>query len=464
LTGSLFNVIVYQVYCGFNHRYIRKTYTEISYFSIYRRRTIYTQSMDQQNETQPKWFENLLTDYDYHSPEPGEIINGIILNIEDEGILVDIGLKRDALVQSRDLSQLDESFINSLQVGDHVSVYVLGRVESDKELQVSISKGIEYASWKKAEKLLEDGSTTHLKVVGHNRGGLLLEFENLRGFLPFSLVPEIQNVKNPKRAEKMKNDLIDSVLEVKVIEVAQYRNRLIFSALAAQEEKRKKRLKELEKGQIISGKVTSIVDFGIFVDLSGIDGLVHISQLDWKKVKHPSEIVKLDDEVNVKVISIDVEKQRVSLSRKAVLPSPWDTIQDNLKSGDYVEGRITRLVDFGAFVRLPSGIEGLIHISQVGYSSSQDPQNAVRSGETVLLRILEVDPGRKRIALSMRQVPLEKQIAWAMEDVEKMDSFHQPQEETLSEDNKPDFNNPNDENVANEPLADIIDEDTSHLT
>ncbi len=420
--------------------------------------------MDQQNETQPKWFENLLNDYDYHSPEPGEIINGIILNIEEEGILVDIGLKRDALVQSRDLSQLDENFINLLQVGNHVSVYVLGRAEGDKELQVSISKGIEYTSWKKAENLLEDGSTTHLKVVGHNRGGLLLEFENLHGFLPFSLVPEIQNVKNPKRAEKMKNDLIGSVIEVKVIEVAQYRNRLIFSALAAQEEKRQKRLEELEKGQILSGKVTSIVDFGVFVALDGVDGLVHISQLDWKKVKHPSEIVKLDEEVSVKVISIDVEKQRVSLSRKAVLPSPWDTIEENLKAGDYIEGRITRMVDFGAFVRLPSGIEGLIHISQVGYSSSQDPQNAVRSGEIVLLRVLEVDPERKRIALSMRQVPLEKQIAWAMEDVEKMDSLRQRPEEAISEGNKRDSSILDVENVPEEPSSEIINKETPQIT
>jgi small subunit ribosomal protein S1 len=375
-----------------------------------------------QENANSEWFENLINQYDYQSPKPGQLINGDIISIDDDGILVDIGLKRDALIPSKDLSQLDSSAISSLEIGDNVSVYVLGQAEGDRELLVSLSKGIEYASWKKAEELLNEGSTINLEIVGHNRGGLIVKFDNLRGFLPYSLVPEIQNVRNPKRAERIKNDLIGANIEVKVIEVAQHRNRLIFSAMAAQEEKRRQRIENLKKGEIITGNVASIVDFGVFVDLDGIDGLVHISQLDWKKVKHPSEIVKLGDEINVQVISVDIEKQRVSLSRKTVLPSPWDSIGETLKPGDYIEGKVTRLVEFGAFVRLPSGVEGLIHISQVGYSSSQDPQNAIRPRETVLLRVLDVDPERKRIALSMRQVPLEKQIAWAMEHVHPEDS------------------------------------------
>jgi small subunit ribosomal protein S1 len=382
--------------------------------------------MDQNNEKQPQWYENFLNEYDYHNPKTGDIIEGTILSIEDEGFLVDVGLKRDALIQTKDLSRLDEDYVSSLKVGDVVTVFVLGQAEGDRELQVSISKGIEYASWKKAEKIMEEGLMVDLEVVGHNRGGLLLKFDNLRGFLPFSLVPEIQSIKNPKHAEQVKKSLMGSTIEVKVIEVAQYRNRLIFSALAAQEEKRSERLKELKKGQIIKGRVSSIVDFGVFVDLDGVDGLVHISQIDWKKVKHPTEILKVGDEIDVKIISIDLEKQRVSLSRKAVLPSPWDTIGETLEAGDYIEGKVTRQVDFGAFVRLPYGIEGLIHISQVGYSSSQDPKTAIKSGETVLLKVLEVNPEKKRIALSMRQVPLEKQIAWAMEDVSnEYDNFSQ---------------------------------------
>ena len=371
-----------------------------------------------QENAKPEWYENFIDKYDYQSPKPGQLISGDIISIDGDGILVDIGLKRDALIPAKDLSQIDSSIISALEIGNHVSIYVLARAEGDRELQVSLSKGIEFASWKKAEELLDEGSTINLEIIGHNRGGLIVKFDNLRGFLPYSLVPEIQNVRNPKRAERIKNNLIGTQIEVKVIEVAQHRNRLIFSAMAAQEEKRKQRLEDLKKGEIIVGNVASIVDFGVFVDLDGIDGLVHISQLDWKKVKHPSEIVKMGDEINVQVISVDIEKQRVSLSRKAVLPSPWDSIGETLKPGDYIEGRVTRLVEFGAFVRLPSGVEGLIHISQVGYSSSQDPQNAIRPGETVLLRVLDVDPERKRIALSMRQVPLEKQIAWAMEHID----------------------------------------------
>lgn len=175
------------------------------------------------------------------------------------------------------------------------------------------------------------------------------------------------------------------------------------------------RLQQLSRNQILRGRVTSIADFGVFVDLDGIEGLVHISQLDWKQVRRPGDVVKVGDEIDVKVTGIDVEKQRVSLSRKSVLPSPWETVAQEIKAGDYVEGRITRVVDFGAFVKLPIGLEGLIHKSQIGYGSTQNPQEAVKPGETVLLKVLEVNPERKRLALSMRQVPIERQIAWAMD-------------------------------------------------
>jgi small subunit ribosomal protein S1 len=206
-------------------------------------------------------------------------------------------------------------------------------------------------------------------------------------------------------------------LPVKVTEVDRTRNRLILSAEAAQKEKLTERLQELKKGQVLSGKVVKILDFGVFVDLGGVDGLVHLSQLSWKKAK-PSELVKVGDEIEVKVLEVDIERKRISLSRKALLPGPWQTIGEELKAGDYVEGIVTRLVDFGAFVKLPMGVEGLIHTSQIGYSSSQNPQGAIKPGDKVLLKVLDVNPERKRVALSMRQVPLERQIAWAMENID----------------------------------------------
>jgi small subunit ribosomal protein S1 len=212
--------------------------------------------------------------------------------------------------------------------------------------------------------------------------------------------------------------LVGKTLPVKITEVDRSRNRLILSAEAAQKEILQKRFEEIKKGQVVTGKVVKILDFGAFVDLGSVDGLVHITQLAWKKPNHPSEVVSLGDEIEVKIIDVDVERQRISLSRKALLPGPWQTLGDELKAGDYIEGVVTRLVDFGAFVKLPMGIEGLIHTSQIGYSSSQNPQSVIKPGDRVLLKVLEVNSERKRVALSMRQVPMERQIAWAMGNLE----------------------------------------------
>jgi len=278
---------------------------------------------------------------------------------------------------------------------------------------------LEQKTWEEAEKILQQGEILTLEVVGHNRGGLILKYEGLRGFVPFSLVPELQGIRNPKRAESIKNNLVGTQMDVKITEVDQERRRLILSADAAQQQKRMKRLEAFKRGQVVNGRVVKLVDFGVFIDLDGIDGLIHVSQLAWKKVKHPSECVKVGDEIEVKVIEIDHQRHRIGLSRKALLPGPWQTISNELKAGDYVEGIVTRLVEFGAFVKLPQGIEGLIHTSQIGYSSHQVPQNAVKSGDKVLLKVLEIKPDRKRIALSMRQVPIERQIAWSMDMLEK---------------------------------------------
>lgn len=372
---------------------------------------------NQPTEQQAEWFENLLTQYDHQPPKAGEVMQATIIQVDKDGILVDVGIKRDVTIPARDYSRLGQSFIESLSPGDQIPVYVIGQAEDSGELQLSLSKGLENQVWEKAEKHLADGTILELDVLGHNRGGLIVRFESLRGFLPFSLVPELQGIRSPKRADEIKNSLVGKPILAKVTEVDRSRNRLIFSAEAAQKEKIEQRLRELKKGQVLTGRVVKILDFGAFVDLGGVDGLVHISQLSWKKAR-PADLVNIGDEIEVKVLDVDVERQRVSLSRKALLPGPWQTINEELKAGEYVEGIITRLVDFGAFVKLPIGVEGLIHTSQIGYSSAQNPQSAVKPGDRVLLKVLEVNAERKRVALSMRQVPLERQISWAMENVE----------------------------------------------
>lgn len=373
------------------------------------------------NESNPNqdnhWFNEVLESYDYQKLKTGQVIEGVLIRLDDEGALVDIGVKRDAMVSSRDLAQLDPDTLSKLEVGKKALVYVTAPAVGDQDLYVSLSKALEFKDWQTAENLLASKETSNLSIVGYNRGGLIVQFNSLRGFLPFSQVPELRAANNPRIAETLKREMVGKSIDLKVIEVIPDRNRLIFSALEAQSERKTKRLESLKKGQIIEGKVASIVDFGVFVDLDGVDGLVHISQLAWKKVKHPSELVKVGDPIQVKITDVDMQRERISLSRKALLPSPWESIQEVYKAGDYIEVSITRVVDFGAFARLDQGIEGLIHSSQVGYSSNQNLKDAVKPGDKVLVKILEINPERRRMALSMRQVPMERQIAWAMDNL-----------------------------------------------
>ena len=386
-----------------------------------------------ESDKDPAWFNQFLEDYDYETPKKGQVLEGKILRIDEDALLVDVGMKRDAIVPNRDLNSLDDDVLDKLSVGDKILVYVLRPPVGDQDLLVSLNKGIEHENWDQAEACLEDGTTLDLEVVGHNRGGLLVNFESLRGFLPFSQVPELRRTRDPKRAEEIKRSMIGTQLTVKIIEVNRKRRRLIFSARAAQEERRNKRLEELEKDQIIHGPVVNIVKFGIFVDLDGVDGLVHISKLDWQRIDHPSDLFKVGDEVDVKVIDIDIERERVSLDRKSLLPSPWDTFEQQHQPGETIEGRITNVLDFGAFVEVADGVEGLVHVSEIGYSSSGNPRDVVKKDETVLVRILDIDTERERISLSMRQVPLERQIAWSLENSELAEASAENETETSEE-------------------------------
>jgi small subunit ribosomal protein S1 len=411
------------------------------------------------NEQQSELFASLLEQYDHQSPQAGQILQATIIQTDKDGILVDVGIKRDILIPAKDLVKIEQATLDSLSAGSQIPVYVLGQSDENGDLQLSLSKGLENQIWEKVEHDMKEGTVLDLDVLGHNRGGLIVRFETLRGFIPYSLVPALQGVRNPKRAEAIKNGLIGKPISVKVVEMDRTLNRLIFSAQAAHEEVTRDRLAELKKGQVVTGKVVKLVDFGAFVDLNGVDGLVHISQLSWKKTQHPSELVKIGDEIEVKVIDVDVERQRVSLSRKALLPGPWQTIQDELKAGDYIEGVVTRLVDFGAFVKLPMGVEGLVHTSQIGYASTQNPQDAIKPGDKVLLKVLDVNPERKRVALSMRQVPLEKQFSWAMEA--ELPVEHEPQQRvSASPDIEPETQSPEVQAVSEPESVEQIEPET----
>lgn len=421
------------------------------------------------------WFEQALETYDYERPRRGQLIEGMIIRLEDNAIIVDIGLKRDAVVPEKDLALLDQEMIKHLSVGDPINVIVTQLPGGDREMQVSISQALAVKSWENAEKLLAEGTPLELEVVEYNKGGVLVDFEGLRGFVPASHLVELRRMRSQQRIQQYKRSLIGSRLLVKVIEVDRKRRRLVFSALAAQEEQRQQRLRTLEEGQIfIQARVVSVVNFGVFVDLDGIDGLVHISELDWRKVKHPSELFKPGDEIDVKVIGIDVEKERVSLSRKALLPSPWTLLQEKYKPGSIVTGTVTRVLDFGAFVELPEDVVGLVHVSEIGYSAPGSPKEIVKEGDNVIVRIMDINAEKERVSLSMRRVPVEKQIAWLTEnladdsDREEEPSSTEPPEPIQPEDtaSQPEAPSPEEEpaeseHPSDEPVADeTIDSST----
>lgn len=374
-----------------------------------------TTIMNENEEITPNWFEQAIDDYDYERPKLGQFLEGNILRIDDDAILVDIGHKRDAIIPVWDLNLLPKDYLASLSPGKAVLVCIMRTPEGDQDLLVSLNKGLEFKSWQQAETYLENGLTFEVEIIGENRGGLLANFDGLRAFIPNSQVADLRR-RDSQRTRQLKNELIGQKLLVKVIEVDRDRQRLILSALAAEDDKRKKRLEELEERQIILGKVSSTVKFGVFVDLGGMDGLVHISELDWQRVDRPSDMFKVGDEIQVQVMGIDMERERVSLSRKALLPSPWQQLEQQFKPGDLIEGEIKNVLDFGAFVEISNGIEGLVHVSEIGYSATGAPQDLVKAGERILVRILEIDVERERISLSMRRVPIEEQIAWMTEN------------------------------------------------
>jgi small subunit ribosomal protein S1 len=376
-----------------------------------------TKNNTEKDEKQSE-FEKLLNEYDYSYPKRGEVIEGEIEMIDDDSIILDVGLKRAAQVVPREVKNLDEELFENLSVGDVIPIYVTNRPVGDEALLVSINKTIEHQNWQEAEELVQRDEEISLNVTGMNKGGLLVQFEQLEGFIPNSHIPELTHTFNKEKLEEEKNEMIGSTLTVKPIEVDKQNNKLVFSAKLVEDGRRKERLEEISVGDVITGKVTNIVDFGVFVDLDGIDGLIHISELSWRRVDHPSSVVSVGEEIDVLVKDVNIKKERVSLSRKDIMPNPWEEFAENYGPGDLIDVEITDIVDFGAFAKLREGVQGLIHISELGYTQPEDADQVVESGETVKVKILSLDVDRQRVSLSMRQVPRDDQIEWMVDEDE----------------------------------------------
>lgn len=367
-----------------------------------------------------QFLQELLDQHDYELPKVGDIRKGIIVAINNQGVIVDLGLKRDGLVPLTDLSKLSDEDRDALTVNDEIPVFILNTEKPDS-LIVSINMAMLNQDWIEAEALMKSGEVIEGEVIGYNKGGAIIPYGRLRGFVPAShlseLTPGMSDRKRQQKLAKMRGEK----LPVKIIEVDRRRRRLVFSQRDAQKEWEEKRkgelLDKLNEGDIVTGRISGLRDFGIFVNLGGADGLVHISELAWHRIDHPREVVKVGDEIEVVVLKLDRESQRISLSRKKVLDNPWDSVEERYELNQLVEGTVTRILDYGAFAEIEPGIEGLLHVSQLSRTNVESVADVVKEGETHLLRVVSIDPRRQRIGLSLKAVTAQEQIEWMAENM-----------------------------------------------
>ncbi len=354
----------------------------------------------------------------FRGVEPGEIVKGVVASKRPGEILVDVGAKSEGIVDPKDLANLSDEEIAEIRVGETVSVYVIS-TQTDEEghrIMLSLSRARIEKDWDEAERLYEAQETIESKVIGNNKGGLIVNFGQVRGFVPGSQLVNAQ-FGGHNRPDRW-NQLTGETLKLKIIEVDRNRNRLILSERAAADEIRQEREKEkdeflleLVEGEVRTGRVTSLANFGAFVDIGGVDGLIHLSELAWTHVSNPNEVLKVGEEIDVYILNVDRDQKRVALSLKRLEPEPWSQVFDYYEINQIVDAVITKLTNFGAFARIDDRIEGLIHISEISDKNITHPREVLAEGQEVKVRIIHIDPERRRMGLSMKEV--EAQENWA---------------------------------------------------
>ncbi len=371
----------------------------------------WTQAQTKPGEAQPEPVKRELREqladwldeeFDYERPRRHEVREGIILEASENDVIVDIGAKRDGIVPPADLDRLDEGYRAGLTPGDRVPVVVMRTGGDPDGIVLSINLGLQRQDWLRAEELRESGEMVEAEASDLNKGGLLVSFGRLNGFVPNSHLNAVPSGTRGDRLREIKGNLIGQTLSLVVIEVDQRRRRLVLSERKANRVRREQLLQELTEGEVRTGVVSNLVDFGAFVDLGGIDGLIHISELDWSHVDDPRDVLSIGEQIEVYVLNVDRDRERIALSRKRLLPDPWYVVTDELQVGHVTEGTVTSLADFGAFVDVGGGIEGLVHISEM--PANRATAEALREGEQVPVRVLEFDHDKRHIALSMRGV------------------------------------------------------------
>jgi small subunit ribosomal protein S1 len=341
-------------------------------------------------------------------------------------LLVDIGFKSEGVVAGREMERISDE-IQTLRIGDEIPVYIM-REDKDGNLMLSVSRALAEKDWERAEGLMTSQSIFDGIVESFNRGGVIIKLGHVRGFVPASqmssAVPDFSSgaeneVELPEGDDRW-SLLVGESLKLKVIDVDRKRNRLILSERLAMRDWRRQQkeqlLESLKEGDSCEGVISNIADFGAFVDLGGADGLIHLSELSWNRVNHPNEVVRVGDRVKVQVLSVDLDRKRIGLSMRRLMPEPWEIINEYYEVGQIVRGRITKLVNFGAFARLDeNGVEGLIHISELSDQRVAHPREVVKEGEEYDLRIIRIDTDKRRMGLSLKQAlpPDEKvEIDW----------------------------------------------------
>lgn len=401
------------------------------------------QQGEQSNSNNNQTMESLLKEQDLNVdlPQAGEIRTGVIASISPTQILVSIGAKSEGVVSGRELEQLTAEEREALVVGQEVHVYVINPEDANGNVVLSLKRAQEQISWDNVEKLLSGDEVIESKIIGFNKGGLIAGVEGLRGFVPSSQISAMRRSQSTgDTPEQRWQKMIGQPITVRVIEVDRERRRLILSERAASTESRqsiKERvIEELEEGKVYTGRVTSLANFGAFININGADGLVHLSELSWEHIDHPREVLEVGQEIKVKVINVDREKKRIGLSVRALQEDPWRARVEKYSVGQLVEGVITRLTKFGAFARLEGDIEGLIHISEIAEHRIEHPKEVLKEGEVKSLRVIRIDPDQHRIGLSLRKVD---SAAFADKDFKLLAAEYKPEgdEPEVSEPTEP---------------------------
>lgn len=354
--------------------------------------------------------------------ERGDLVTGVVVAQDPQGLIVAIdGMKRDGIVQRRDLERMGAD-IARFPVGCEMDVMIIRMEDDDGNLILSASQAQQTEDWKKAEAMLETGEVWDGDVADANRGGVIVQFGNLRGFVPASHVLDLPRGLNEDERKLRMQRMVGERINLKVIEVNRKRRRLVFSQRDASRGSREQRkellLDQLREGEVRRGVVSGLRDFGAFVDLGGADGLIHISELAWHRVNHPKEILKVGDEIDVYVLRLDSEGKRIGLSLKRLQNNPWALVDDLYHVGQLVEGIVSRVAQFGAFVSLDPGIEALLHTSQISEPPPEDPTLVVHEGQHLLLRVISIESEKQRLGLSLKDVTEDEKAEWLLSRAE----------------------------------------------